>query len=112
METRINILDYLAFDAPTKEQVAALNTMADFVKKENTDDFYTLCGAAGTGKSSITSALIGYLNDRNISYHIAAPTGRAARIIGRKSNCLNSTIHSLIYHVNTENESGEVFFHL
>jgi exodeoxyribonuclease-5 len=112
METRINILDYLQFDSPTKEQVAALNTMSDFVKKENTDDFYTLCGAAGTGKSSITSALIGYLNDRNISYHIAAPTGRAARIIGRKSNCVNSTIHSLIYHVSTENESGEVFFNL
>src|SRR5688572_12070976 len=110
MEPRINILDYLAFDAPTSEQVAALNAMSEFVGAANKDDFFTLCGAAGTGKSSITSALIGYLNDRDISYHIAAPTGRAARIIGRKTKCQNSTIHSLIYKVDANAETGEVRF--
>ena len=47
METRINILDYLGFVSPTKEQVVALNAMSDFVKEENTKDFLTLCGAAG-----------------------------------------------------------------
>lgn len=108
METKINILDYLQFNAPTNEQCLALNGMAEFVKQDCSDDFFILCGAAGTGKSSITSALVGYLNSRDICYHIAAPTGRAARIIGRKTNCLNSTIHSLIYKVYVEQESGEI----
>ena len=112
METRINILDYLGFDSPTKEQVVALNAMSDFVKEDNTHDFLTLCGAAGTGKSSITSAVIGYLNSRDVAYKIAAPTGRAARIIGRKTKCLNSTIHSLIYNVDVNPETGEVTFSL
>jgi hypothetical protein len=61
METRINILDYLGFDSPTKEQAVALNAMSDFVKEDNTEDFLTLCGAAGTGKSTITFGLFGYL---------------------------------------------------
>lgn len=112
MKPLLNILDYLNFDLPTKEQTGALNAMADFVSENNCQDFYILCGAAGTGKSSITSALIGYLNDRNIAYNIAAPTGRAARIIGRKTNCLNSTIHSLIYSVDVNAETGEVTFTL
>jgi exodeoxyribonuclease-5 len=112
METKINILDYLGFDSPTKEQVVALNAMSNFVKEDQVEDFLILCGAAGTGKSSITSALIGYLNSRDICYKIAAPTGRAARIIGRKTNCLNSTIHSLIYNVEVDTESGEVTFSL
>lgn len=110
MEININILDYLGFDTPTKEQASTLNAMAAFVKEDNADDFLTLCGAAGTGKSSITSALVGYLNDRNIPYNIAAPTGRAARIIGRKTNCMNSTIHSMIYNVAVNKETGEVTF--
>jgi exodeoxyribonuclease-5 len=112
MKTLINILDYLGFDSPTGEQVNALNSMAEFVKETQKDDFLILCGAAGTGKSSITSALIGYLNSRDICYKIAAPTGRAARIIGRKTNCLNSTIHSLVYNVEVNAETGEVNFSL
>ena len=47
METRINILDYLGFVSPTKEQVVALNAMSYFVKEENTKDFLTLCEAGG-----------------------------------------------------------------
>ena len=84
--------------------------MSDFVSDTNKDDFYILCGAAGTGKTSITTALIGYLNAKAIHYKIAAPTGRAARILGRKSKTVNSTIHSLIYNVQTNSETGEIKF--
>ncbi len=71
-----------------------------------------LCGAAGTGKSSITSALVGYLNDQEKGYRISAPTGRAARILGRKANAITSTIHSMIYVPNTGNSNGQVEFKL
>jgi len=107
-----SILDFLHFHTPTEEQKAALQAMSDFVLEKNSDDFFILCGAAGTGKSSITSALIGYLNDKAISYKIAAPTGRAARILGRKAKTLSSTIHSLIYSVKTNKETGAVKYSL
>ena len=78
MRNAITILDHLQFDCPTVEQKIALLGMSDFIKQTNTDDFFILCGAAGTGKTSITTALIGYLNTKSIGYNIAAPTGRAA----------------------------------
>jgi len=112
MKNTVSILDHLQFDCPTKEQKAALLGMSDFVKVSNENDFFILCGAAGTGKTSITTALIGYLNSKSIAYNIAAPTGRAARILGRKSKTVNSTIHSLIYNVKSNANTGEVIFQL
>jgi exodeoxyribonuclease-5 len=112
METAITILDHLQFDCPTAQQRVALLAMSDFVKETNKDDFYIMCGAAGTGKTSITTALIGHLNAKAIHYKIAAPTGRAARILGRKSKTVNSTIHSLIYNTKPNSETGEVVFTL
>lgn len=112
METKINILDHLQFDCPTTQQRNALLAMSDFVKETNKDDFYILCGAAGTGKTSITTALIGHLNSMAINYRIVAPTGRAARILGRKSNTSSATIHSLIYNAKSNTDTGEVVFEL
>lgn len=110
MQTAISILDLLHFDAPTIEQKAALLAMAEFVKEDNNDDFLVLCGAAGTGKSSIMTALIGYLNQKDLTYHMAAPTGRAARILTRKTNTLANTVHSLIYRVVSDPKTGIVRF--
>ena len=107
-----SILDYLDFEFPTLEQEKALTAMADFVSKSNPEDFFILSGAAGTGKTSITTALIQYLISKNIHYKIAAPTGRAARILGRKSKAVSTTIHSLIYNTTSDPNSGEVFFKL
>ncbi len=112
MKNAITIFDHLHFATPTTEQRNALQGMADFTKKENSDDFYILCGAAGTGKTSIVSAFIGYLNALDIRYQIAAPTGRAARILGRKSNTLSSTIHSMIYTRVVNKKTGEITWRL
>jgi exodeoxyribonuclease-5 len=80
MENKKNILDYLHFHLPTVEQKLALEALAQFVDIANKEDFFILSGAAGTGKTSITSALVGYLN-KDTQYRIIAPTGRAARIL-------------------------------
>lgn len=106
------ILNFLHFSHPTQEQEAVLKAMEGFVQDENQYDFLILCGAAGTGKTSITAALIGYLNDSNRNYKIAAPTGRAARILGRKAKTTTSTIHSLIYSPSADKETGKVSFKL
>src|SRR5690606_16615275 len=69
-----------------------------------------LSGAAGTGKTSITTALIQYLTKKDINYKIAAPTGRAARILGKKCKTTSTTIHSMIYNTVSDPDSGEVVF--
>ena len=111
MQTQ-SILEFLHFNRPTKDQETVLKAMQEFVQEENLDDFLILCGAAGTGKTSITSALIGYLNHLDVNYRIAAPTGRAARILGRKANTSTSTIHSMIYVPKQDKDSGKVVFKL
>jgi exodeoxyribonuclease-5 len=86
--------------------------MEEFVSTENQYDFIILCGAAGTGKTSITAALIGYLNELGKPYKISAPTGRAARILGEKAKTTTSTIHSMIYAPKADSETGKVTFKL
>jgi ATP-dependent exoDNAse (exonuclease V) alpha subunit len=106
------IFNYLHFSNPTQEQIAVLKEMEDFITVENQFDFIVLCGAAGTGKTSITAALIGYLNELGKPYKISAPTGRAARILGRKARTTTSTIHSMIYAPMADNLTGNVTFKL
>lgn len=103
---------YLHFGNPTTEQKNVLNALEKFVSEDDAYDFLIICGAAGTGKTSLTSALLGYLGELSIPYRIAAPTGRAARILGKKSNSITSTIHSMIYIPQTEQKTGVVSFRL
>lgn len=112
MDTPKLILDFFHFSRPTKEQETVLKAMQEFIKLDNQDDFLILCGAAGTGKTTVTSALVGYLNYLEKPYKIAAPTGRAARILGRKAKTTTSTIHSLIYIPHTDKDSGITSFKL
>lgn len=112
MKSKSCILDYLDFSSPTEEQKLALLAMADLVSKQNKQDFLILSGAAGTGKTSITTCLIKYLNYQKIQFKIAAPTGRAARILGKKSGATSTTIHSLIYNSVSDPNTGEVTFKL
>lgn len=106
------ILSFLPFPDPTAEQRQALEAMEDFIKPSNPDHFLILCGAAGTGKTSITSAFIRLLKEQNIHHHIAAPTGRAARILGNKTNAIAGTIHSLMYTPESDRETGAVTWRL
>lgn len=108
---KTSIFNHLHFSNPTTDQKKVLTEMQSFITNKE-DDFFILCGAAGTGKTSITAAVIGYLNKVNKAYKIAAPTGRAARILGRKANTTASTIHSMIYNTKTDSKTGKVSFHL
>jgi exodeoxyribonuclease-5 len=108
----MNVFKHLHFSHPTTEQNNVLKAMVDFISAENQYNFMVLCGASDTGKTSITAALIGYLNELGKQYKISAPTGRAARILGRKAKTTTSTIHSMIYAPKSDNETGKVTFKL
>jgi exodeoxyribonuclease-5 len=107
-----SILNFLHFNNPTRDQINALNALSSFVSNSSDKNCFILKGAAGTGKTSIVSALIGFLNAENREYKIAAPTGRAARIIGRKAGSISSTIHSMIFIPETNKKTGQVTFKL
>ncbi len=58
----LSIFDFLPF-RPTKEQEKALYEIAEFTGQDNSEDFYILAGAAGTGKTSMLKAVVDYLEE-------------------------------------------------
>ena len=56
-----------------------------------------MSGYAGTGKTSLVSALTQILGKLNYSTMLLAPTGRAAKVISSYSKRRAFTIHKIIY---------------
>ncbi len=56
-----------------------------------------LRGYAGTGKTTLISAVIAYLKDLEVGHVILAPTGRAAKVVSTYSGTQAFTIHKTIY---------------
>lgn len=89
-----DFLQILGFE-PNQEQKQALMQIEKFVESE--EDVFILKGSAGTGKTSIVKAITNKLAKDNINFYVNAPTGRAAMIIGTKTNQQSKTMHSQIY---------------
>lgn len=126
-ETRLNILkesakptkttftfkDGTTVDAPFEvndEQEAALNSMLDFVKSDETH--MTLSGYAGTGKTSIVEILARKLNNDFIKVKFCATTNTAAQILTskvRKAGYTASTVHSTFGVQVAIDESSDVY---
>ncbi|WP_373060190.1 ATP-dependent RecD-like DNA helicase [Zunongwangia sp. H14] len=96
---------------PTSDQKTVLKLLKDFLVN-SPDDFFIINGSAGTGKTLLMSVCVDFLIKKKINYSIAAPTGRAARILASKANVPCSTIHSLIYNVSTDPDEGTIRFNL
>lgn len=80
----------------TTEQARALEEMKSFVAAPE-ENIFILKGYAGTGKTTLLSVLLDYLDSQRISYDLMAPTGRAAKVMRDKLKRGASTIHSRIY---------------
>ena len=61
------------------------------------DDCFLLKGYAGTGKTFLMKGMTEYLTSIDRQFYIAAPTGRAAKVISKKTNKPAYTIHKTIY---------------
>lgn len=79
----------------TSSQLSAIATFKHFLESE--DQVFMLKGAAGTGKTTLVSEFLKILEEQKREYGLMAPTGRAAYIIGSKTQKQAYTIHRSIY---------------
>ncbi|MDO9152784.1 MAG: AAA family ATPase [Paludibacter sp.] len=86
----------LPFD-PTTQQEELLVKLGAFVTDTLAEKVFLLKGYAGTGKTSMVSALVRALNELQQKTVLLAPTGRAAKILSAYSGFPAFTIHKKIY---------------
>lgn len=79
----------------TDGQNALLDKLEDFLIDKTA--CFLLKGYAGTGKTFLMKGLTDYLVATNRSFRIAAPTGRAAKVISQKTRQKAFTVHKTIY---------------
>ena len=104
------ITDALAFP-PTREQAEAIETFAGFFFSRNNMSAMILRGCAGTGKTTLASAIVKVLDDMGRKVVLLAPTGRAAKVFSLYSGKEALTIHRKIYRQKSMT-SDEVSFSL
>lgn len=90
------IKEQLPFE-PTEQQSQLLDELGIFLMSTDKDKAFLLRGYAGTGKTSVVSALVRAMNELKQKTVLLAPTGRAAKIISGYSGFAAYTIHKKIY---------------
>ena len=86
--------------SPTDGQRQAMDAISDFVHQNSSDnELFILTGYAGTGKTTLVSALVKVLHSFHRSCVLLAPTGRAAKVFASYSSQKAYTIHKLLYRV-------------
>ncbi len=90
------ILRELKF-TPTAGQSEAINNFVRFLHHPDPRTIFILRGYAGTGKTTLISALVRALPKFRMKSILLAPTGRAAKVISNYSGKQAFTIHRKIY---------------
>lgn len=82
---------------PTDNQMCAIRSIAEFIASDDVRKAFILCGYAGTGKTSIVSAMVRALKSLHRRVILLAPTGRAAKVLSLYAGSPAYTIHKRIY---------------
>ncbi|MCE5330705.1 MAG: AAA family ATPase [Bacteroidales bacterium] len=82
---------------PTEQQGVLLDALGEFLMSTDPEKIFLLKGYAGTGKTSVVSALVRAMNALQQKTMLMAPTGRAAKVIAGYSGFPAFTIHKKIY---------------
>lgn len=93
---------------PTTQQHELIVVLSDFLLLPN-DSVFLLKGYAGTGKTSVVSALIKALHELKQSFVLMAPTGRAAKVLASYSGFPAFTIHKKIYRQHVVGDEASSF---
>lgn len=95
-ELKYQILQQFGFP-PTPEQAQALDVFVQFMTDSNPHAVMILRGSAGTGKTSLSGAVVRTLRAVRQKVMLLAPTGRAAKVFSLNSGMPAYTIHRRIY---------------
>ncbi len=93
------ILAELGYE-PTHGQATVINMLSEFITLESSNNqrpAFLLKGYAGTGKTTLISALVKVLPVVGLQSVLLAPTGRAAKVLAAYSQKQANTIHRKIY---------------
>jgi len=93
---------------PTAKQDLFFQMMAEFATSDR-DEMFVLKGYAGTGKTTLVSALVEALPHIRRRFVLLAPTGRAAKVIANYSGQPAQTIHRKIYYPKKASGGGVRF---
>lgn len=90
------IIEKLGY-VPTDCQESMILSLSNFLTEIISNPTFLLKGYAGTGKTSVISALVNAMEELKIKTVLLAPTGRAAKVLSRYSGKPAGTIHKKIY---------------
>lgn len=82
---------------PTLDQSHALVTFTSFITDRDDRSVMIMRGSAGTGKTSLSGAVVRTMKRLRQRVVLLAPTGRAAKVFSVNSDTPASTIHRRIY---------------
>lgn len=86
----------LPFEA-TEQQKQLIEALGVFLSSKEPGKLFLLKGYAGTGKTSVVSALVKAMKQLGQKTQLLAPTGRAAKVLSGYSGSPAYTIHKKIY---------------
>lgn len=96
---------------PNSEQNKILLKLVEYISTLGNRSIFLLKGYAGTGKTTLISALVKSLPSIGKRSVLLAPTGRAAKILAKYSKKKSSTLHKKIYWIRTT-KNGNTFITL
>lgn len=82
---------------PNEEKEGLFQALGAFLVSRDERKAFILRGYAGTGKTSVMSALVRAMNGLKQACVLLAPTGRAAKVLSKYSGFPAYTIHKKIY---------------
>ena len=94
---------------PNEEKDGVFKALGAFLVSRDARKVFLLRGYAGTGKTSVVSALVRALESLKQPCVLLAPTGRAAKVLSKYSGAPAYTIHKKIYR---QNKLGQEEFSL
>lgn len=86
---------------PTAEQKKLIDALAEYLTSGDESAVFLINGYAGTGKTTVTGALVQTLRQMELPCVLMAPTGRAAKVMSRYAGAEAYTIHKTIYRERT-----------
>ena len=89
---------------PTPGQEELSEELAGYILDINVNKVFLVKGFAGTGKTTLISALVKTLEEMKIKTLLLAPTGRAAKVFSSYAGKPAFTIHRKIYRHGGERE--------